>query len=132
MNLRTSRRAALAMAAGLIASGISAGIAAPAAQAGTKAKWGCPGGAVCMYTTEGWWDDKPQHIYYSYGYHTLTNEFGQRVVFNNQYATSSGRAAAYTCTAKTASSCNLRIAMDDFEWVNITPINYIRLTASGG
>jgi hypothetical protein len=132
MNTRTSRRAALTMAAGLIASGISAGIAAPAAQAGTKAKWGCPSGAVCMYTDAGFLADKPKHIYYSYGYHALTNEFGNRVIFNNQYETGSGRAAAYTCTANTPSSCNLRIRMDATEFVNITPINYIRLTASGG
>jgi hypothetical protein len=124
MNLRTSRRAALAMAAGLIASGISAGIAAPAAQAGTKAKWGCPGGAVCMYTTEGWRDDKPQHIYYSYGYHALTNEFGQRVIFNNTNTN--------VCLSRTPRSCDIGIPPDEFRFVNTTPFNDILFTTSGG
>ena len=95
-------------------------------------KWGCPNGAVCMYTLSGWYDDIPQHKFYSYGYHALYNEWGERVVFNNQYATPSGRAGAYTCTAKSSTSCGSVITMGDFKYVDINPINYIKLTASGG
>jgi hypothetical protein len=125
MNLRTSRRAALTMAAGLIASGISAGIAvAPAAQAGTTTKWGCPGGAVCLYTTDGWWDDRPQNIYYPYGNHAPMNGFGQRVIFNN--------ANTNVCLSKTPRSCDIEIPPDEFRFVNITLFNYIRFTTTSG
>lgn len=118
-----------AATAALIAVGV---IAAPA-QAGTSPKWGCPGGAVCMYDTQDHWlNDTPDHVWYSYGYHALTDEYGPHWVFNNQYATSAGRAGAYACKAAKASSCTLRIAMDDWESFDATPINYIRLTPSGG
>ena len=106
--------------------------AAAPAQASTQKVYGCPGGYVCMYTWDGWLNSTPEHTYYSYGYHALSNEYGERVVFNNQYATSAGRPGAYLCTSNVASSCTTLIKMDTPWDTNISPINYIRLTPSGG
>lgn len=129
MRKRTTRMAAVGAAAGLLALGLTA---TSPAQAGTVKKWGCPAGEVCVYTTAGWINDTPSYHWGAYGYHPIYNEYGTRVIFNNQYATSSGRAGAYACRSQSASSCGSVIAMDDWEYVDITPINYVRLTASGG
>lgn len=78
----------------------------------------------------------PDHIWYDYGYYPLTNEWGDRLIFNNQYATSQGRAAAYACTSAWASACGNNsdwyFAMGDYHTIDIDPINYIQLTSSGG
>jgi serine/threonine protein kinase len=105
-------------------------VAAPATQAGTTIKRGCPAGAVCMYTESGWGADSPQHVWTSYNTYTLSNEWGTRYIFNNQYATSSGRAGAYACETK--SSCSISIAMDTYQKVDIGPINFIKVTSNGG
>lgn len=46
---------------------------------------GCPYGDVCMYTTSGWSHNTPEHEYYSYGCYNLSNEYGTRWIYNNQY-----------------------------------------------
>ena len=107
-----------------------ASTAAPA-QADTTAHRGCVAGAVCIYTLNGWDGEAPEHIYYSYGYHVLHNEFGLRLVFNNQYATSAGRPGAYIC-ALTMASCPIPIPMDSYVVVDSAAISYILMTPSGG
>ena len=111
---------------------IAAGVSAAPAQADTPSRAGCPGGAVCMYEGNGYANNTPEHIWTSYGFHPLHNEYGTRIVLNNQYQTSAGRAGAYMCRSWDPSSCNNVIEMGFFTYVYIDPINYVRLTPSGG
>lgn len=56
--------------------------AVPLVAAGST-RHGCPYGDACMYTTSGW-SNTPEHEYYYYGCYNLSNEYGTRVIYNNQ------------------------------------------------
>lgn len=71
------------MAVGMVAA-VTAGPASAAPDAGSY--YGCPYGAACIYNTS-----DPNSgiesggIYWSYGAHNLSNQFGDHYVVNNQY-----------------------------------------------
>ncbi|MFJ1586491.1 hypothetical protein ACIOC1_24615 [Streptomyces sp. NPDC088197] len=46
---------------------------------------GCPYGAVCVYPNDtDWGNDHPSFVYWSYGAHNLSNQYGWHDVLNNQ------------------------------------------------
>jgi hypothetical protein len=84
---------------------------------------GCSLGAVCMYTDWGWLLDIPEQSWTVYGCYNLSNETGDRYVFNNQYG-------GYTATLWTGSNCtgNSTVIAGGTNWEgDITPINSISL-----
>ncbi|MER6999337.1 hypothetical protein [Streptomyces sp. NPDC000410] len=88
------------------------------------ADWaGCPDGAVCIYPQDQDPAQKPSDIFYSYGAHNLSNQFGNHWVLNNQ----TGGATAALCTGSGGSGCGERIAADTGVYADLTPINSITL-----
>jgi hypothetical protein len=88
----------------LIAAAGAALITTQAAQASPKGSWsppaqparvsaapmtsyGCPTGYVCMYTSTGFSNSSPEHLYFQYACYNLSNETGERYVYNNQQTT---------------------------------------------
>lgn len=100
--------------------------AIPSASAAGAAH-GCPAGYVCIYPRNaGWNRDRPEHRYYTYGYHNLSNEYGIHRVFNNQ----TGNAVVWYCrgyngTGGSTALLGSPYAFDD----DLTPINSIILAA---
>ncbi|QBD80195.1 hypothetical protein EPA93_31140 [Ktedonosporobacter rubrisoli] len=84
---------------------------------------GCSSGTVCMYTDSGYSSGSPEQHWYQYGCVNLSNEYGDRYIFNNQYNGAS-------VTLYTGSNCNspqTTIAAGTTWEGNITPINSISL-----
>ncbi|MEU6314905.1 hypothetical protein [Streptomyces sp. NPDC047014] len=84
---------------------------------------GCPDGAVCIYPQNQNPAVKPTHIFYSYGAHNLSNQFGNHWVLNNQY----GGATANLCTGYNGAGCGGTIAAGTGVYADLTPINSVRL-----
>ncbi|AYV31608.1 hypothetical protein HET69_10855 [Streptomyces sp. CJ_13] len=84
---------------------------------------GCPDGAVCIYPQDQNPAVKPSNIYYSYGAHNLSNQFGRHWVLNNQY----GGASASLCTGSGGRGCGNPIAQGTGVYADLTPINSITL-----
>ncbi|MFJ9944520.1 hypothetical protein [Streptomyces erythrochromogenes] len=84
---------------------------------------GCPDGAVCIYPQNQNPAVKPSHIFYKYGAHNLTNQFGNHWVLNNQY----GGATANLCTGSNGAGCGRPIASKTGVYADLTPVNSIRL-----
>ncbi|MFB9315425.1 hypothetical protein [Nocardioides plantarum] len=94
--------------------------AAPSADAATA----CPSGAVCIRETNGTILSK--NIFYSYGYHNLSNVTGNRVVVNSQ----TGGAGFKVCLNYGGTNCSsVTRATGDYAPYNFTPINSIVLVA---
>lgn len=106
---------------------LSALTAAAPARAAERQIWGCPRGEVCVYTLDGWTKQTPEATYGAYGYNLLHDQFGRHVVFNNQY----GYAGAYLCTGS-GGGCGPEVAVNGAVVYDLTPINSIRLTETGG
>lgn len=86
---------------------------------------------MCIYSRAAWASGGgPDVKVYAYGYNALYNQWGSKVILNNQYETSAGKAAAYACTS--VGNCGTYIAQDVAEEVWMDPINYLLLTSSGG
>lgn len=80
--MRLTTKIALGAAASLLATLALA----PAAQAKPRETYGCPYGAVCLYPRDrGWNNSHPSYVFWSYGPHNLTGQWGDHFVFNNQY-----------------------------------------------
>ncbi|MER7640514.1 MULTISPECIES: hypothetical protein [unclassified Streptomyces] len=86
---------------------------------------GCPSGAVCIYGEGVVPKDNPHptDVYYSYGAHNLSNQFGQHWILNNQ----TGGATASLCNGSNGTNCTDTIAQDTGLLRNFTPINSITL-----
>ncbi|GGZ80459.1 hypothetical protein GCM10010371_45020 [Streptomyces subrutilus] len=84
---------------------------------------GCPDGAVCIYPQNQNPAVKPSQIYYSYGAHNLSNQFGNHWVLNNQ----TGGATANLCTGSNGGGCGNPIAARTGVYADLGPINSIRL-----
>ncbi len=100
--------------------------AAPSASAAGAAH-GCPAGYACIYPRNaGWNHDRPEHRYYSYGYHNLSNEYGVHRVFNNQ----TGDAVVWYCRGYNGTGGST-VLMGSPVWHddNLTPINSMVLAA---
>lgn len=126
---RALRAGMYAMATAALSATAFAGMAGTAtADPGTEAqaKSGCPSGAVCLYSEQGWQNQNPEHVYWSYGVHPLENEYGTHMILNNQ----TGGATAAHCDTSDGHGCGkpfgpgTRVTFGD-----ITPINSIRLMA---
>ncbi|KOG55072.1 MULTISPECIES: hypothetical protein [Streptomyces] len=84
---------------------------------------GCPDGAVCIYPQNQNPAVKPTHIFYAYGAHNLSNQFGNHWVLNNQY----GGATANLCRGLGGQDCGGNIAAKTGVYADLTPINSVRL-----
>lgn len=85
---------------------------------------GCPAGAVCVYPlNKGWNGDRPSLVFFSFGAHNLSNQFGIHRVLNNQ----TGNAIARTCTARNGGGCLGALHAGRFINPNLTPIDSILL-----
>ncbi|MFD7614022.1 hypothetical protein [Streptomyces sp. NPDC059828] len=88
------------------------------------ADWaGCPDGAVCIYPQNQNPAVRPTHVFWSYGAHNLSNQFGNHWVLNNQ----TGGATAALCTGSNGAGCGGRIAAGHGVYADLTPINSITL-----
>lgn len=106
--------------------GALAGIATvnvPTATAGAFERFGCPSGAVCIYSPKGWSNNKPEHAYFSYGVHKLHNEYGDHYVLNNQV----GGHPATLNKGSNGGGIVTTLAQDARIRKNLTPINSITL-----
>ncbi|WP_418957874.1 hypothetical protein [Streptomyces tritici] len=109
----------IATAAAGLSLALGAGLAtAPAAHAATP----CPSGAVCIRETDG--SILSRNIFYSYGYHNLSNVTGYRVIVNNQ----TGGAGFQVCYEYNGGNCS-DVARDTGEYApyNMTPIDSVVL-----
>lgn len=84
---------------------------------------GCPDGAVCIYPQDQNPAVKPSQIYYSYGAHNLSNQFGNHWVLNNQ----TGGASASLCYGSNGANCGNPIAAGTGVYADLGPINSITL-----
>ncbi|GHD93010.1 hypothetical protein [Streptomyces naganishii] len=84
---------------------------------------GCPDGAVCVYPQDQNPAVRPSLVFYSYGPHNLTNQYGRHWVLNNQY----GGATAALCTGSGGVGCGSRIAQGTGVYADLTPVNSITL-----
>ncbi|MEU6757611.1 hypothetical protein [Streptomyces sp. NPDC046685] len=98
-------------------------LSGPATAQPADAWAGCPDGAVCIYPQNQNPAVKPTHVFYSYGAHNLSNQFGNHWVLNNQY----GGATANLCTGFGGAGCGNPIAAKTGVYADLTPINSIRL-----
>ncbi|WP_327400056.1 hypothetical protein OG194_07465 [Streptomyces sp. NBC_01288] len=122
--MRTMFRAAATFATA--ATALVAMSGAAQAKPADETPWdGCPSGAVCIYG-EGVVpanNPHPTNVYYSYGAHNLSNQFGQHWILNNQ----TGGASASLCNGSNGTNCTTTIAQDNGLRVDFTPINSITL-----
>lgn len=95
------------------------------AQASDGSWAGCPYGAVCIYPQNQNPAVSPTHVFYNYGAHNLSNQYGRHWVLNNQY----GGATAQLCTGYNGAGCNYTIAEGGGVYADLTPINSITLRA---
>jgi hypothetical protein len=86
---------------------------------------GCPYGAVCIYGqgVEPIDNPHPTNVYYSYGAHNLSNQFGNHWVYNNQY----GGASVSLCKGYNGTNCTSTIPEGYAVYADLTPINSITL-----
>ncbi|MGW0750429.1 hypothetical protein [Streptomyces sp. NPDC002587] len=84
---------------------------------------GCPDGAVCIYPRDQDPAVKPTHIFYSYGAHKLSDQYGNHWVLNNQ----TGGATANLCSGGNGGGCGSPIAAGTGVYADLTPVNSIRL-----
>lgn len=120
--------AAVALAAGAtmavtLPTAQAASTATSGTQQATAAYQGCPSGAVCIYPNASWNGGRPSHVFYSYGGHNLSNQYGVHRVFNNQ----TGGATASFCWKYNGQDCRSWIPSWYYTDIDLTPINSIRL-----
>ena len=126
MRGRSRKATAITSAAVALLAG-GAGVLATSASAAGPSLHGCPFGAVCIYpqgkSVNG---GRPEAggVYFSYGAHNLSNQFGNHTIVNNQYGgagyqlrTGYGGSGSGTETIRTVGNRSH----------NLTPINSIVL-----
>ncbi|MDP9092102.1 MAG: hypothetical protein M3N95_03950 [Actinomycetota bacterium] len=104
-------------------------VAVPSANASGTIE-GCPSGYACLYPQNaGWNGGHPSFMFYTYGYHNLTNQFGTHRTFNNQ----TGGASMYGCSGYGGSG-TLLWGNNAGGWSdqNLTPTDSVVLNQSGG
>ena len=84
---------------------------------------GCSSGTVCMYTDDGYASGSSEHHWYQYGCVNLSNEYGDRYIFNNQ----TGGASVTIYTGYNCTNPSHTIAAGTTWEGDITPINSISL-----
>ncbi|MFF9020477.1 hypothetical protein [Streptomyces eurythermus] len=110
----------VASAASALSLAVAAGLAA--APSATAAATPCPSGAFCIRETDG--SILSKNIFYSYGYHNLSNVTGWRVVVNNQ----TGGAGFQECLGYNGTNCSVVYrATGEYAAIDYTPINSVVL-----
>lgn len=124
--LRAAARTAAigAMAAGAVAGATATASAEQVDPAGTVPE-GCPSGAVCLYNPEGFRTGHPEHVYWAYGAHGLTDEYGPHHIYNNQHS----GATVQLCTGVGGTGCGPKLPPGHHDVVDLTPINALKLAA---
>ncbi len=120
-SMRNLRKIALTtVAVGALA---TAGVTSMAstASATTTSSHGCPSGAVCIYPGASW-SGTPK-MYWSYGAHNLSGQYGTKRIFNNQ----TGGATMRTCTGYNGTGCQGYLPAGWYIDKDVTPINSIVL-----
>lgn len=124
--MRTRTRKLLGTTAATLglAAAVLTGAAGPAGAAGTAD--GCPYGAVCIYAG-GTTDTAITNIYWSYGAHNLSGQYGYHAIVNNQYGFGTWARLCYgyngvNCTAHNVPRYE---ACTCYTYFNLTPINSI-------
>ncbi len=85
---------------------------------------GCPEGAVCIYPEGQDPAVSPSHVFWSYGPHNLSGQYGYHWVLNNQY----GGAHAKLCNGYNGGGpCHHDMAANHGWWTNLSPVNSIVL-----
>lgn len=109
----------IAMTVAALALAVGSGLAvAPSANAATA----CPSGALCIRETNG--NILSQNIFYSYGYHNLSNVTGNRVLVHNQ----TGGAGFQVCYGYNGTNCSAVVRdTGEFAPYDMTPINSVVL-----
>ncbi|MFJ3220467.1 hypothetical protein ACIPLC_31660 [Kitasatospora sp. NPDC086801] len=113
--------AALALATAALTALTTLGAGSAGAADGSWA--GCPYGAVCVYPQNQDPASAPSEVYWSYGAHNLSNQYGNHWVLNNQ----SGGAHAHLCQGSGGGSCVYDIPAQKGVWYDLGPINSITL-----
>lgn len=112
------RKIAMTVAGLSLAVGTLGLAVAPSADAATP----CPSGAFCIRETNGTILSK--NIFYSYGYHNLSNVTGERVLVNNQ----TGGAGFQVCFGSNGANCSgVDRGTGEYAPYNMTPINSVVL-----
>jgi hypothetical protein len=94
------------------------------AQAATDDWAGCPEGAVCIYPEGQDPAVSPTHVFWSYGPHNLSGQYGYHWVLNNQ----TGGARAKLCNGYDGGgSCHHGMAANHGWWTDLTPVNSVVL-----
>lgn len=117
------RRMLKSAAALVLTLGALTTVGATSAQAAAASTRGCPSGAVCIYPNASWNNNNPEHIYWSYGAHNLSNEYGVHRIYNNQ----TGGATMRTCTGFNGTGCQGYLRPGYYIDKDLTPINSITL-----
>lgn len=147
---RSFRTAGLTIMATVLALA-GAALSSEPAQAASGSVHGCPRGAVCIYPKDnGWNGNHPESggVFWSYGPHNLSGQYGDHYVLNNQTKTQPLSVAAgctgYNGTGKQSSwkfllfpwissSPEYRTTAkergDSWQDLNLTPVNSVVLTS---
>ncbi|MFE4517095.1 hypothetical protein ACFRMQ_23205 [Kitasatospora sp. NPDC056783] len=84
---------------------------------------GCPSGAVCVYPQDQDPAVSPSDVYWSYGAHRLSNQYGNHWVLDNQ----TGGAHARLCRGSGGTDCVYDIAAQRGVYYDLGPVNSITL-----
>ncbi|MFB7911466.1 hypothetical protein ACFC1T_34050 [Kitasatospora sp. NPDC056076] len=84
---------------------------------------GCPSGAVCVYPQDQNPAVSPSAVYWSYGAHNLSGQYGNHWVLNNQ----TGGAHAHLCKSSGGGNCVYDIPAQNGVYYDLGPINSITL-----
>jgi hypothetical protein len=68
-------------------------------------------------------DPHPTNVYWSYGAHNLSNQYGDHYVFNNQY----GGASMSLCTGYNGVGCHVALEVQEIGSFNLTHYNSVTL-----
>jgi hypothetical protein len=100
----------------------------PGDKQGPHLQRGCPAGAVCIYPGAGWNNDQPSLVFWSYGAHNLSNQFGRKRIYNNQIE----GAMARTCSGYNGKDCLGYLFAGESVDYDFTPINSVVLLRGNG
>ncbi|MFE7530005.1 hypothetical protein ACFU7Y_30455 [Kitasatospora sp. NPDC057542] len=84
---------------------------------------GCPSGAVCVYPQGQDPAVRPSAVYWSYGAHNLSGQYGMHWVLNNQ----TGGAHAHLCRGSGGADCVYDLSSPKGVYYDLGPINSITL-----